>query len=43
MPEITIYDASTGLLTVREMTQEEHANYLEAIKDMAPLSPEVDS
>jgi hypothetical protein len=28
-PEITIYDASTGTTEIREMTAEEHANFLE--------------
>jgi hypothetical protein len=28
-PEITIHDAETGVTKVREMTAEEHANFLE--------------
>jgi len=30
-PEITIYDALTGITETREMTAEEHANFLEVI------------
>jgi hypothetical protein len=33
----TFVDASTGETVVRELTNEEYANYLEAIKDAPPL------
>jgi hypothetical protein len=33
----TFVNALTGETVVRELTAEEHANYLEAIKDAPPL------
>jgi hypothetical protein len=37
-PIITIYDASTNSQFNREMTDEEHAQYLDEIKNVTPLA-----
>lgn len=36
-PEITIYDCITDETVVREMTEEEYANYEAVIADAQPL------
>jgi hypothetical protein len=39
-PEITIYDAETGVTEVREMTAEEYDNYLEIVNNAQTISPD---